>query len=78
MHPYDYEELHNRLADLIEPEPERTCHMVWVSDRDGYECTACGDVFTDDPDDDGRVSAYAASTFSYCPHCGARVVDGNE
>lgn len=27
MHPCDYEELHMHLADLIEPEPERTCHI---------------------------------------------------
>ena len=30
MHPCDYEELHNRLAELIEPE-ERTCHIEPLS-----------------------------------------------
>ena len=33
----------NRLADLIEPEPERTCE--WIQDEDGNWHTSCGDVF---------------------------------
>ena len=35
MHPCDYEELHTRLADLIEPEPERICHPIFG------ECDLC-------------------------------------
>lgn len=78
MHPCDYEELHMRLADLIEPEPERTCRMelVDVTDYLGqkmYRCSECGALMTDDacffegePDIAG---------FSYCPNCGAKVVE---
>lgn len=31
------------LADLIEPEPERTCE--WCQDEDGNWHTNCGDIF---------------------------------
>lgn len=67
-----------RLADFIEPEPERTCRMelVDVTDYLGqkmYRCSECGALMTDDacffegePDIAG---------FSYCPNCGAKVVE---
>lgn len=66
------------LADLIEPEPERTCHIKISDCTDSlgqkmYRCSECGSLTTDDacffegePDIDG---------FSYCPNCGAKVVD---
>ena len=59
------EECHARLlgelADLIEPEPERTCRMA----DNGCEfcCSEC----------DGRCG-YDDEP-NYCPHCGAKVVD---
>ena len=60
MHPCDYEELHDRLADLIEPE-ERTCRMI----DNGVElcCSECDGrhAYDDEPD--------------YCMRCGAKVVD---
>ena len=57
----DYEELHDRLADLIEPEPERTCHLI--EDEDGRTaCSECG------------CTALYMSSATYCPDCGARVV----
>lgn len=69
MHPCDYEELHARLAELIEPEPERTCHM----DPDetashamcgpAVRCDACG------------AAVPAVGTLRYCPNCGAKVVE---
>ena len=37
------EEWTDRLADLIEPEPERTCE--WCQDEDGNWHTNCGDIF---------------------------------
>ena len=46
------------LADLIEPEPERTCRMV----EDDENRTACG------------ASYLCMSDASYCPDCGAKVV----
>lgn len=68
----------NRLADLIDPEPERTCHIKISDCTDSlgqkmYRCSECGSLTTDDacffegePDIDW---------FSYCPNCGAKVVD---
>lgn len=41
MHPCDYEELHMRLAYLIEPEPERTCRNVGGEEW-GFKCSECG------------------------------------
>lgn len=32
----------SRLADLIEPEPERTCHFVYDEDENEYKCDVCG------------------------------------
>ena len=55
-----------RLADLIEPAPERTCRMVhqFVSPLRRYRdfCSKCGWLF--------RVD----DTYRYCPNCGAKVV----
>ena len=47
------------LADLIEPEPERTCHPV-VEDETEV-CSNCGE----------DIDGYG---WSYCPNCGAKVV----
>lgn len=69
MHPFDYEELHARLADLIEPEPERTCHLR-ETDHDyeaSYRCDACKRVVWIDWKDNPRPN--------YCPKCGAKVVE---
>ena len=64
----------DRLADLIEPEPERTCRDV--GDGDKFVCSKCGASF----DYEGRwdeptfwVDDVAAAV-EYCPNCGARVV----
>lgn len=57
----------NRLADLIEPEPERTCNAEKIPYMPGgYEgnwCSVCHciDFESDEP--------------NYCPHCGAKVVE---
>lgn len=69
MHPCDYEELHARLADLIEPE-ERTCRMEPT--RDGsVVCSACRTEYTSRWLHDGEYVE------RYCPNCGARVVDAD-
>ena len=60
-------ELHDHLADLIEPEPERTCQNLGREEGTIFElydfgCSECGfgcDVC--EP--------------NYCPYCGARVVE---
>ena len=69
MHPCDYEELHMRLADLIEPEPEHTCHIVMVSPGE-WECSACGGGIDWDSYDEGDLP-----NCNYCPNCGAKVVE---
>jgi hypothetical protein len=66
----------NLLADLIEPEPERTCHVeeVGVVDESGYylsgitrdKCSNCG--FVDD-------TQMWAEVYDYCPKCGAKRVN---
>lgn len=63
-----------RLADLIEPEPERTCRDV--GDGGKFVCSKCCASF----DYEGRwdeptywVDDVAAAV-EYCPNCGARVM----
>ena len=59
-----------RLADLIEPEPERTCtitHAVFnegdpTGEYEAWNCSHCGELPYDDAD-----------SFSYCPCCGTKV-----
>ena len=71
MHPGDYEELHNRLADLID---RPTCHDTEEL-VDSFTCSSCG--FSE------RNIVFNPFTYSfrtikqgwkYCPNCGARVV----
>ena len=79
MHPCDYEELHARLADIIEPE-ERTCHMVCDYLTDTVYCDVCGERF----DSVAQYMAVVPDAFNYkaeykdakfCPNCGAKVVE---
>lgn len=66
MHPCDYEELHMRLADLIEPEPDLTCELEpTASERTNapvrvYECDCCG----------RSCDSVYAEDYVYCPYCG--------
>ena len=63
----NWEGICNRLADLIEPEPERTCQNLGREEGTIFElydfgCSECGfgcDVC--EP--------------NYCPNCGAKVID---
>lgn len=67
---HDEAETFNRIADLIEPAPERTCSM----DRIGggmMLCTSCLAIVRMDCVRDCDIVIYA----SYCPNCGARVVE---
>lgn len=73
MHPCDYEELHMRLADLIEPEPERTCHVEkYHPESELYfeTCSECGCILSANWPGDRHCM-----TAKYCPNCGAKVVD---
>ena len=59
MHPGDYEELHERLADLID---RPTCHLI--EDEDGYTaCSECG------------CTALCLRDATYCPACGRVIVN---
>lgn len=50
------------LADLIEPEPERTCGLrSRLTGMYCYECSKCGRGMKAD--------------WAYCPNCGAKVVE---
>lgn len=76
MHPCDYEELHARLADLIEPEPERTCGWVSVDDRlpdcKGEYIVAYHPCYWDDVDYDkvrvGTDSFSGKSSWAKCKY----------
>ena len=57
------EEVLNRLADLIEPEPERTCRYVWDERSKAWACSECGGL---EP---------VCGGLSYCIDCGAKVAE---
>lgn len=67
-----------RLADFIEPEPERMCSINadWYNgdlEHSVYRCSACGAVMLDD------ACYFDGSSdldwFHYCPNCGAKVTE---
>ena len=60
------------LAELIEPDEERTCRVEQVEDEFGdrtevHDC--CADTHTRD--------SFTGKLFAFCPACGARVVAGD-
>ncbi len=59
MHPCDYEELHARLADLIEPE-ERTCRMEPTGDG-SVVCSACRTEYTSRWLHEGELTPHLAA-----------------
>lgn len=78
----------NRLADLIEPEPERTCRVV--TDKNAVSqtqevhtkhCSECSYVFGREqhrqllPGLDEEFVLHAVQIPDYCPNCGAKVVE---
>lgn len=58
-----------RLADLIEPEPERTCRNMADEYGDGLEfvCSECTRAISE--------YEYAPEIGEFCPSCGAKVVE---
>ena len=77
------ETLLNRLADLVEPEPERTARMEYDAVHCDYVCTHCGEryytmMYEAVVGDDDRVDF---KPMRFCPNCGVRFKeddDGNE
>lgn len=65
MHPCDYAELHDRLADLIEPEPERTCRDVSTV-KGKFTCSECHQSWRHEEMANGKIA--------YCPSCVAQVM----
>lgn len=58
----------DRLADFIEPEPERTCRIVMASPGE-WECDPCGGGIDWDSYDEGDPP-----NCNYCPNCGAKAM----
>ena len=57
-----HEQTFKRLADLIEPEPERTCRIIWNETDETWECDSCG-------------GAVGFKEVCYCESCGAKVIE---
>lgn len=71
MHLCDYEELHTRLADLIEPE-ERTCKVTYeYSGKQFPHCIHVKELSC------GHEFRYYEPSYvpNFCPECGAKVVE---
>lgn len=75
--PYlDGRELADRLADLIEPEPERTCHDTDYS-RESTTCSECGEITMNTlyfVDLDGGYRTVKSHRPRFCSNCGVRVI----
>ena len=67
-------ELKDRLAELIEPEPERTCKMELVKSGSIYDVwrfSCCGYEYSENMTDSGATELPG----TYCPKCGARIIE---
>lgn len=70
---YDYDELFDRLADLIDPtcKPMITVESLTESlTKYTSECSECGAIFGDFPTREQAETTHPA----YCPCCGSRVI----
>ena len=66
------QKLHKRLADLIEPEPERTGRNTYEGRE--LECSECGTQWHLLVREDVVTEWAHVRTPNYCPNCGAKVV----
>ena len=66
----DLKKFCERLADYVEPEPERTCQNL-DKQNDGivFKCSACGHMDFQNFDWEEMLP----QNWNYCPNCGARV-----
>ena len=71
------------LADLIEPEPERTCNVIFRSHEMSQtqtvlakSCSGCGFEFGTEIKNTFpfEVTINSISISNYCPNCGAKVI----
>lgn len=74
------ETLLNRLADLVEPEPERTARMEYDTVHCDYVCTHCGEryytmMYEAVVGDDDRVDF---KPMRFCPNCGVRFKEDDD
>lgn len=70
---YDYDELFDRLADLIDPtcKPMITVESLTESlTKYTSECSECGAIFGDFPTREQAETTHP----TYCPCCGSRVI----
>lgn len=73
---YDYDELFDHLADLIDPtcKPMITVEILTESlTKYTSECSECGAIFGDFPTREQAEMTHPA----YCPCCGSRVITPN-
>ncbi len=73
---YDYDELFDRLADLIDPtcKPMITVESLTESlTKYTSECSECGAIFGDFPTREQAETTHP----TYCPNCGYRIVETN-
>lgn len=65
---YSHSDAFAKLADLIEPEPERTCRVerMEIDEFGRYFYLSCGHM----------QMTHNNSALPYCPNCGARVKEG--
>lgn len=73
---YDYDELFDRLADLIDPtcKPVITVESLTESlTKYTSECSECGAIFGDFPTREQAETTHP----TYCPCCGSRVITPN-
>ena len=73
MHPGDYKELHERIADLIDPQ---TCFDTESKDSKSFTCSACGFSESKLVVNPFTLSFFwVKPSYRHCPNCGAEVLD---
>lgn len=63
------------LADLIEPEPERTCHVVSTIQREYYIEGQTVFEYETELSCGHKVTDNCGDVPNFCPKCGARVIE---